>query len=419
MIPVVTAPPRSPGRIIFVNRVYWPSQAATAQLLTDLAEELAARGLDVHVVSAGREPGPRHGVVIHRTGPGETHGGLFSRALNYGKFLLGARRVVSTMTQPGDVVVLMTDPPLLAAALTGPARRARANVVHWIQDIYPEIVPAHAGAWAAWLLLPLRWARNRAWRAAARCVPVSADMADMVVAQGIDRGAVTVAHNWAPRELHAPADPAAIAARRQEWGFADKFIVVYSGNLGRVHEFTTIIAAAALLQDQTDIVFLFIGSGARFEEVRAAAAQQQLGNIHFRPPTPREHLAAALGAADAHLVTLKTGFERLVSPSKLAGILAAGRPALFIGPGGTEISRLLATSSCGISVTPTDSGALIAAIKRWRDQPEERIAAGRSARVCYENNFTLAQAVRHWEQLLDAARAPEQAIGLTTNDPNP
>ena len=409
MIPAVTAPPARPGRTIFVNRVYWPSQAATAQLLTDLAEELAARGHDVHVIAAGAESGSRHGVTIHRTGPGETHGGILSRAVNYWKFLRGARRSLPLLARPGDAVVLMTDPPLLAAVGTGPARRAGASVVHWIQDIYPEIVPAHAGRWAAWPLAPLRWARNRSWRAAARCVPVSADMAEMVAEQGIDRAAVTVAPNWAPRELHPPAAAAAIAAQRQSWGFADKFIVAYSGNLGRVHEFATIIAAAALLRNEPDIVFLFIGHGARFAEVRAAAAEQQLANLHFLPPTPREHLAAALSAADAQLVTLQAGFERLVSPSKLAGILAAGRPALFVGPAGTEISRLLAAGPCGISVAPADAGALAAAIKQWRDQPAERIAAGHRARACYESRFTLAQAVAHWEQILGATRAAPKA----------
>ncbi|MBI3885043.1 MAG: glycosyltransferase family 4 protein [Opitutae bacterium] len=390
----------SANRVIFVNRVYWPSQAATAQLLADLAEELAARGWEVHVVAAGDENSRRHGVSLHRTGPGETHGGLVSRARNYAAFLLGARRVLRDLVRPGDTVVVLTDPPLLAAAATGPALAHGASVVHWIQDIYPEIIPAHTGGWSAPLLAPLRWVRNRAWRSARGCVPVSADMAATVAAQGVPASAISVVHNWAPPELKTPAAAAAIAAQRAAWDAADKFIVAYSGNLGRVHEFATVLAAAALLRDEPDIVFLFVGGGARFAEVAAAAAARRLTNVRFLPATPRAQLAAALAAADAHLVTLRPGFEHLVSPSKLAGILAAGRPALYVGPAGTEISRLLAVGPCGATVAPGDSARLAAAVRQWRDDPGARAAAGRAARRCFEQHFTLAQSADRWEHIL-------------------
>lgn len=401
----------SAPRIIFVNRVYWPSQAATAQLLADLAEDLVRRGWAVHIVAAGAEPTTRHGVVVHRTGPGDTHGSLLSRARNYGRFLLGARRVLQTLLQSGDIVVPMTDPPLLGAALAGPAQERGARIVHWIQDIYPEIVPAHAGRWAAWPLWPLRWLRNRAWRAADRCVPVSADMATTVARQGVSPNSISIVHNWAPRELLTPPDPGAVAQIRQGWGLGDKFVVVYSGNLGRVHDFATVLGAATLLAGEADIVFLFIGQGAQMPDVVSAA--RPLRNVHFLPPTPREHLAAALAAADAHLVTLKPGFEKLVCPSKLAGILAAGRPALYVGPLDTEIARLLAEGPCGSSIAPGHAADLAAAIRRLRDDPPLRAALGQQARRRYEEQFTLAGAVDAWVaafRTLDRARRLETSV---------
>lgn len=389
-------------RVIFVNRVYWPSQAATAQLLADLAEELAGRGWDVHVVAAGLEPGIRHGVTIHRTGPGDAHGGLVSRARNYAAFLVGARRVLRALVEPGDVIVPMTDPPLLGVAVTGLVRARRARVVHWIQDIYPEIVPAHTGAWTAVPLAPLRWLRNRAWRAASFCVPVSADMAATVERQGIAPNNVRVVHNWAPRELRLAPDPDAVTRLRASWGFAGKFVVAYSGNLGRVHEFATVLDAAALLKGDPEIAFVVVGQGARLSEVASATADRHLPNVHFRPPTPRGDLAIALAAADAHLVTLKAGFEQLVSPSKLAGILAAGRPALYVGPLETEIARLLAAGPCGRAIAPGDALGLAAAIRHWRDEPALRATIGRHARECYERQFTLSKAADAWATLLRA-----------------
>ena len=223
-------------RVIFVNRIYWPAQAATAQLLTDLAEGLAARGWVVHVIAAGDEAGRQHGVTMHRTGPGVKHGGLFSQAANYWRFLRGARRELRRLVQPGDVVVPMTDPPMLGAAVSGIALRGGARVVHWIQDIYPEIVSAHVGAIAAAPLWPLRARRDASWRSARTCLTPGADMALTVAARGVPGDRLAVLPNWAPRELEAPPPPAEIAAQRTAWSVADKFVVAYSGNLGRVHD---------------------------------------------------------------------------------------------------------------------------------------------------------------------------------------
>lgn len=400
--------PRGPagaGRLIFVNRIYWPSAAATAQLLTDLAEGLASHGRAVHVIAAGAGPDQRNGVTIHRTGGDEQHGGLLSQAQNYWQFLRRARLQLALLARPGDVVVLMTDPPMLGAALTGIATARGAGVVHWLQDIYPEIVPAHVGAIAALPLLPLRWKRDRTWRAARCCVALGEDMTQDVIRRGVPAGRFAIAPNWAPRELNAPPPAAAVGARRAAWGLADKFIVAYSGNLGRVHEFAAVLEAAGRLQSHADIVFLFIGRGPRFDEVRAAAQARGLANIRFQPPEPRENLAAALAAADAHLVTLKPAFAHLVYPSKLAGVLAAGRPVLFVGPPAGDIARLLASEQCGAAFTPSDGAGLAATVLSWQADPARRAQHGRAARAAYGKYFTFASALTHWEEILRRAAA--------------
>jgi glycosyltransferase involved in cell wall biosynthesis len=392
-------------RVIFVNRVYWPSQAATAQLLTDLAEGLAARGWCVHVIAAGTEPGPRNGVVIHRTGPGEQHGGLLSRALNYGRFNRRARQLLAGLAQAGDVVVPMTDPPMLGARLAATAQAAGARVVHWIQDIYPEILTAHLGGIAALPTWPLRRQRDAAWLSADRCVTLGSDMARLIAARGVPPGRITVVPNWAPRELQVQPDAFDVTARRVIWKLADKFIVVYSGNLGRVHEFKTVLAAARLLRERTGIIFLFIGTGARFEEIRTTAEAGKLYNIRFLPPEPRENLATALAAADAHLVTLKPAFADLVYPSKLAGVLAAGRPALFVGPPDGDIARLLAAEGCGQAAAPGDGRRLAEIISQWQGAPGRRVELGRRARAAYEKHFTFARSLASWEEILRSAGA--------------
>jgi colanic acid biosynthesis glycosyl transferase WcaI len=387
-------------RVIFINRVYWPAQAATAQLLTDLAEALAARDIEVHIIAAGKNPGERHGVTIHRTGEHDTHSGMGSRLRNYAGFLSAARRRLRTLTQPGDMVVILTDPPMLGAALAGIAHERGARVVHWVQDIYPEIVSAHFGGLAAALTAPLTWARNRSWRIAERCVTLGSDMASAIERHKIPSKKITQIPNWAPRELHVPAAPVAIEQRRRDWNLTDKFIVAYSGNLGRVHEFDTIVATADQLRDDPQIVFLFIGHGAQFDQVSTAARARQLTNIRFLPPESRENLPAALAAADAHFVTLRPGFETLVYPSKLAGVLAVGRPVIFVGPRPSELATVVDQTQCGTAVQPGESARLATTIKQWCATPSACAQLRRAARETYENRFTMDHAVTAWHQLI-------------------
>ena len=387
-------------RVIFINRVYWPSAQATAQLLTDLAEGLAARGWSVHVIAEGETSTRQNGVTIHRTGPAGKPGGLLARALTHRRFLRAARWKLATLVRPGDLVVPMTDPPLLAAAIAREAAARGAQVVPWIQDIYPEIAAVHFGALAGLLLTPLKIARDSAWRTAATCVTLGEDMARTVAGRAVPADRIAVIPNWAPRELSVSATPAAIERQRKHWGLTGKFVVAYSGNLGRVHEFATILQAAEQLRAHPAIVFLFIGQGARFEEIRAAARDRKLGNLRLLPPESRENLAASLAAADAQLVTLRPEYSALVYPSKLAGALAAGRPVLFVGPTDGDIARQLQQDDCGTAVVPGDATGLAREITRWQEDAARRTQLGANARAAYEQHFTAEAALARWDQLL-------------------
>lgn len=396
------SPPGDLPRVVFVNRVYPPSEAATAQLLADLAASLAARGWPVHVVATGPADTISHGVAVHCAGPTRSHSGLVAQASNYRRFVAAARPRLAGLLRRGDVVVPMTDPPLLAVAVADAAARAGAILVPWIQDIYPEILSAHAGAWLQMPLALLRRRRDRAWRAARLCTTVSPEMAAAIERKGVAPERVRVIPNWAPVELDTPAAPAAIAAQRASWGFADQFVVAYSGNLGRVHEFDTVLAAAERLRQRQDIAFAFIGEGARLAAVRAAAARSALPNVRFLPAQPRARLAVSLAAADAHLVTLRPGFGSFVSPSKLPGALAAGRPVLFVGPEGSA-AELVRGAGAGECFAPGEDARLAATIAAWSADRPALINLGERARAAHARSFTLGAAVAAWEELLRLA----------------
>ena len=389
-----------PPRVIFVNRVYWPSTEATAQLLTDLAEGLAARGWSVQVIATGNGPVTHNGVSIHRTGTGERHGGMLFRAWNFHRFQRDASHRLTTVARPGDIVVAMTDPPLLGTRLKPVISSLGLKLVLWLQDIYPEIAEVHFGRTAGLLLTSQRKRRDAVWRGATACVTLGADMVRTVTLRGDDPARITLIPNWAPRELHQPVAAEAVKERRRAWSVDGKFVVAYSGNLGRVHEFDTVLDAANRLRHRPDIVFVLIGRGARFEAVASVARQRGLGNLHLLPPEPRENLPSALAAADAHLVTLRPEYATLVYPSKLAGVLAAGRPVLFVGPTGGDIGSLIRVTNCGAVFTPGDATGLADTVTNWQAEPTLLRTMGVAARTAYEQQFTFQAALTRWDALL-------------------
>jgi glycosyltransferase involved in cell wall biosynthesis len=401
-------------KIVFVNRFYAPDHSATSQMLTDLATALAAGGADVHVVtsrlryddpSASLAPNEViAGVSVHRVWTSAFgRGSLPGRALDYLSFYVTASLQLHGLLRRGDVVVAKTDPPLISVPAGWVARRRGARLVNWLQDIFPEVA-AELGmrsARGAGGRLLRRW-RDQSLRRAAMNVVLGRRMRDRLAGLGIDPRQIALIPNWADgaalRPMERDANPL-----RGEWRLDDKFVVGYSGNMGRVHEFDTIVGAAAALAPQPDIAFLFIGDGAQKTMIEALAVERGLGNLVFKPYQPRERLSHSLGVADVHLVTLRPELEGLVVPSKFYGIAAAGRPTLFIGDPDGEIGTVIREAHCGICVRQGDVAGLASAIVALRDDSALRAQWGRSARRVFEANFDKAIAVGQWRRLLDDA----------------
>jgi len=395
-------------RVFFVNRFYWPDEPATAQLLTDLASALAAGGQAVTVIASHSADAatPRrethNGVVIERVRTTQLgRRSLAGRALDFATFYPGAVCRLLRLARRGDVVVALTDPPFIGIFCWLAARVRGARIVHWVQDIYPEIAAELTGQ--RWLLV-LRPLRNLAWRRADACVVVGADMARSVTAAGIGAAKTVVAANWAPAGL-APPSADDMAALRAEWGLGEKFVVAYSGNLGRVHYLDPLLEVAAALRADPDFIFIFIGNGARRTALEATAKTRALANVRFFPPQPRHRLAATLGVAEVHFVTLQPGADRWVFPSKLYGIAAVGRPVIFVGSRDCELARLVAGQGFGAAFAGDDTASIVATLRLLRADPIHREAMG-SAALDFAAGGAAA-AVKIWTKLLavELARA--------------
>jgi glycosyltransferase involved in cell wall biosynthesis len=396
-------------RCFFLNRFYWPEEPATGQLLADLASALAATGLAVTVIaSAPAHPKvPRcethRGVEIRRIHTPRLGGrGAFARVFDWGAFSLAALWRIWREVRSGDTVVLLTDPPLFAIAAAPLARRRGARVIHYVQDIYPELAEVLNGARGlGWL----RTLLDRSWRRADACVVLGRDMAALLAVRGVHPARIRIIPNWVPEGL-APASATAIAQVRTRWGLADRFVVAYAGNLGRVHDLDPVLAVAATLQSVPEYVFLFIGDGAQRPRLESLTRVRGLNNVRFLPHQPRAELAACLGAADVHLVTLRTGCEALVFPSKLYGIAAVGRPVLFIGPPGCEVAQQIESAAMGRAFARGDTVGIAECLQHWRQNPMTHTAFARGAAAFALATGGLPRAATAWRELLTETRHP-------------
>ena len=187
--------------------------------------------------------------------------------LDYLSFYRSAYHLMQNLIEPGDTVVAMTDPPLCSILAMRAARKKGARLVNWLQDIYPEIavelgVPLLKGP----IAFGVCYWRDRSLKSAAVNVVVGEGMAERLVKRGLTSAHIKVIHNWTDDTEIVPI-PHKQNQLRKLWGLEDKFVVGYSGNLGRAHDFDTILAASEQLRDDPRIIFLFIGSGHNLDKL--------------------------------------------------------------------------------------------------------------------------------------------------------
>ena len=400
-------------RLIFVNRFFCPDHSATSQILSDLAFDLGSARRDVHIVTStqlydnARAALPVseiiHGVHVHRV-PSTKFGrnALLGRSIDYVTFYRSIWQCLITLARRGDIIIAKTDPPLTSIIAMAAARRNGARLVNWLQDIYPETavelgVPLMRGPLAA----SLTALRNRSLRQADATVVVGDLMARKVESLGAPAARVHVIPNWCNDDVIRPVAQSENPLR-QSWGLAGQFVLGYSGNLGRAHEFQTVLAAAERLRDKPHFIFLMIGGGKRFEELAQAVKRDDLASsFRFIPYQEQKMLSYSLAAADAHWLSLNPKLEGLIVPSKFYGIAAVGKPIIVIGDKDGEIARLVRQHDCGIVVAPGDAGALVDALRLLSNAPETISEMGRRARGMLNGHFTRQRALQRWSGLLD------------------
>jgi colanic acid biosynthesis glycosyl transferase WcaI len=404
-------------RILVVHQHYWPEIAATAQILTDLCEDLVELGHHVTVVCG--QPSYRQvdktklparelhrGVHIHRVWsyvPSERT--IPKRLLHYGSYFASSLGTLLTSERP-DVCFVMSTPPLLLG-VSGALTRLLRGVpfVYSVQDLYPDIA-VHLGVLRAGSLQErlIEQVARRCYKAASALVTLSPGMAGRLAAKGIAADRIHVIPNWADTSSIQPVARDNPFARAH--GLAEGFVVQYSGNLGLSQGLESILEAASLLRS-FPITFALVGDGNARPMLEAQARERALDNVRFLPPQPRERLSELLGSCDVGLVSMKANVAHDLVPSKLYGIMAAARPVLASVDPGSEAARVVEHCGCGWVVPPEDPEALARGIRRsFEASGEERTKLGQRGRAACEQQYSRSVLTRRYASVLQAVARP-------------
>ena len=400
-------------RLTLVNQYYAPDISPTAQLAASLAEHRAEGGDEVTVITGragyleglspagARRVGPALRVRRAWT-PELGKSSTARRVVGYLAFLTGATaRLVLLRRQ--DLIVAMTTPPFVVlTAVLHKLAHPRARVVLWSMDVYPDAAERFGELRARGRVSQALRVLNRwVFRRLDHVVCLDGAMCDLLSSQyatAEDRPPHSVVPNWERAALFPPPGWAA------QWpGYADldvrgRAVVLYLGNTGIGHRFHTVLDAADQLRDEA--LFLFMGGGARWDELRAEVTRRGLDNVVMHGYVAKEETPAVMAGADLALITLDQRSLGVMSPSKLHANLAAGLPVLYVGPRGSNVDEAIARVDCGASLREGDVDGLVEAVRRLRGDE----AARSRARSAFEHAYSDEAVLPRWDAILDGAR---------------
>jgi colanic acid biosynthesis glycosyl transferase WcaI len=400
-------------RILVLNLYYPPDTSATAKMAAAFVEPLAAK----HEVTliCGRpsyDPTDRRawrlwqserlkGVTVVRVGSTDyPRTQMARRVLNYLSYVvLSVPRAIFAQC---DVVLAMTDPPFEGIVGAFVAMLKGKPFVYNIRDLYPDmalggsIVPPGLLA-RVWEILH-RWALHRA----TRVIVLGEDMKARIVAKGVPAERVSIVRDGVETAAISSAAPEldseVISAIRS--GF--RFVLLHAGNLGFYGAWQTLLAAARELEGD-GVGLVFVGDGAQRASLEAAAARST--NVRFLPFFPSSKISSVLAAGDAHVITIKRGLEGVVVPSKLYGILAAGRPIVALASQQTDAASLGARYGFGVAADPDNPAQLVAIVRALLCDPARLAEMGTAARTS-ASRYARANETLKFQQILEEAGQP-------------
>lgn len=409
---------KSKKKIVFVINYFYPDLASTGQLMTELCENLQ-EDFDVTVIAA--QPGYageekkkvemfeedfyKKIKVIRIKLPKVDKTSKISRVKYiFTYFTLANYSLLKEKNT--DIIYTISQPPVLGGLIGSIGKLLkRSKHIYNIQDFNPEQAAA------------VSYTNNQLIFKAAKFIDkVNCSYADHIIVVGEDMGetlkkrfenknvpAYSVINNWTNEDTILPLqkDNDQIKEFLSEHNIEEKFVVMYSGNIGLYYDLENIIQVAKEFNDDYNIVFLFIGEGAVKHKMQEYVDGNNLKNVMFLPYQPLEFIPYSLNAADIHLVVNQKGIKGVSVPSKIYGVMAAGKPILGVLEQGSEAERLISESNSGVVVEPQDYQGIVSALKHFYHLNESTLKqTGMNGRTYLENNLKKETSINKYREIL-------------------
>lgn len=382
-----------------VSELYYPESTSTGHFLTGIAEGLAQK----HRVSVlcsqptyssrgVRCPTTeeRNGVTVHRCrGTTFDKNVLLLRTINGMSFVCSILAQASMRLKKDDIALVVTNPPLVPLAVVLACRLRGAKCMLLVHDVYPDVLVAAGMARPQSMVVRLLDHVVRTVLRRVRCVVVLAqDMAEKIVQKDTSVGPkVRVIPNWADLDVVKP-DPTSGEAIRKLHGWRERLILQYCGNIGRTHDFDTLLDAAARLRDNEQVRFVIMGWGAAKKQVVERVASAGLKNVTILSSCEYNRLSSYLNSCDIAVVTLRKGMSGLSVPSRMYNVMAAGKPLLGIAENDSEVARAIREHGIGWRVEPGDHRGLVAVIEQALRDPGSLAEIGGRARQAAQRCYS-------------------------------
>ena len=376
-------------RILLLNLYFPPDTSATAKIAHGVVEALSiSHSVTVLCGRPSYDPTERRpwrsyqaeiagGARIIRAGSTDfPRFDMKKRVVNYLSYV--ALAIPRALFVPCDLVLAMTDPPFQGIVGAIVAVLKRKPYVYNIRDLYPDM--AVGGSIVEPGMLARVWEELHRWalRRATRVIVLGEDMRARIIAKRVEPTRVLVVRDGTeilPSNTPFPApDPEIVRAIRGNFSF----VLVHAGNLGFYGAWNTLVTAARNLANE-GVGLVFVGDGAQRSQVEAAAAGS--GNVRFLDFFPASKIPSVLAAADAHVITIKRGLEGVVVPSKMYGILAAGKPIVAVAPRETDAVSLGIQRGFAVAADPDRPGEVVSAVRALASDPRKLKTMGEAARA--------------------------------------
>ncbi len=399
-------------KVNILSQYYYPDIASTAQLLTELAGELALSGMDVSVYSAkpayhkkGDAPSEEvhNGVKILRTYcTNANKNTIFGRTINTLSFIVSIS-IKLLFSERKAVNLIVSNPPFLHFIGYLLYLLRKQKYVLLIYDIYPDVAVTLGYFNPGSIIVRIwNWFYKKTIEKSAKTIVLSEGMKELILSKFQDKKIIenkmSIIHNWADDKFLRviPKNENPFIKKNNLSG---KFILLYSGNLALYNDFDTILAAAKQITDPS-ILFLLIGDGGRRKEIEKYIVNNSLQNVKIMDYLPLKDLPYSISSGDALFISVRDGINGINMPSKLYTIMACGKPMLALGMKGGDVNQMIDNAGCGIFIEQGDVEGLIKAIDYYRNNPEAALIHGSNGRKYLENHYTLKIISQEYYELL-------------------